>query len=66
MIDAFKSGGDFHSRTAMGMYDYIRDKVDKGEVILEWDDDKGEVDKPVLKNVYVDWLIIFCVRIFYV
>lgn len=27
MIEAFKAGGDFHSRTALGMYDYIREKV---------------------------------------
>lgn len=25
MLTAFKEGGDFHSRTAMGMYPYIRE-----------------------------------------
>ena len=35
MIEAFKAGGDFHSRTAMGMYSHIRDAVQRGEVVLE-------------------------------
>lgn len=30
MLDAFRSGGDFHSRTAVGMYDYIRKEVEAG------------------------------------
>eukprot|EP00512_Aurantiochytrium_limacinum_P014208 CAMPEP_0171572902 /NCGR_PEP_ID=MMETSP0961-20121227/4432_1 /TAXON_ID=87120 /ORGANISM="Aurantiochytrium limacinum, Strain ATCCMYA-1381" /LENGTH=944 /DNA_ID=CAMNT_0012127903 /DNA_START=1 /DNA_END=2831 /DNA_ORIENTATION=- len=34
MIKAFEAGGDFHSRTALSMFDYI--EKDK-EVILEWD-----------------------------
>jgi len=37
MIQAFKLGGDFHSRTAIGMYDYIKAAVDNNEVLLEWD-----------------------------
>lgn len=37
MIDAFEKGGCFHSRTAMGMYSYIREAVDNGSVLLEWD-----------------------------
>lgn len=32
MIDAFKTGGDFHSRTAIGMYPYIKEAVDNGEI----------------------------------
>ena len=28
MLSAFKSGGDFHSRTAIGMYDYIKKDLD--------------------------------------
>lgn len=40
MIDAFEKGGCFHSRTAMGMYKYIRDAVDAGSVLLEWDHSK--------------------------
>lgn len=31
MLDAFKSGGDFHSRTALGMYDEIKGAVEKGK-----------------------------------
>ena len=30
MINAFKLGGDFHSRTALGMYDHIKEAVSKG------------------------------------
>eukprot|EP01132_Coremiostelium_polycephalum_P002672 gene2672-3315_t len=51
MIDAFLVGGDFHSRTAIGMYPHVRDAVDKGEVLLEWDGE-GEPPKPLLKNIY--------------
>jgi len=31
MIRAFVLGGDFHSRTAFGMYDYIQEAVRKGQ-----------------------------------
>ena len=31
MISAFHIGGDFHSRTAMGMYPYVEEAVKKGE-----------------------------------
>ena len=37
MMDAFEKGGCFHSRTAMGMYPHVKDAVDRGEVLLEWD-----------------------------
>ena len=30
MISAFKQGGDFHSRTALGMYDHIQDAIKAG------------------------------------
>lgn len=30
MIRAFELGGDFHSRTALGMYDYIKEAINKG------------------------------------
>lgn len=30
MIDAFKQGGCFHSRTAMGMFDHVRKAVESG------------------------------------
>lgn len=45
MLDAFKAGGDFHSRTAMNMYQHIHEAVKKKEVLLEWDRQPGE-DKP--------------------
>jgi DNA polymerase I len=54
MLKAFKDGGDFHSRTALGMYDHIRRAVDAGECLLEWD---GGVDgipppAPLLKDMF--------------
>lgn len=52
MIEAFKLGGDFHSRTAMGMYKYIAEAVDNGDVLLEWDYSKGEPPKPLLKDKF--------------
>jgi len=52
MIDAFKSGGDFHSRTALDMFDYIKEKVESGECLLEWDYEKGEPPKPLLKDLF--------------
>ncbi|XP_051135305.1 DNA polymerase I B, chloroplastic/mitochondrial-like [Andrographis paniculata] len=54
MLDAFKAGGDFHSRTAMNMYPHIRKAVENKEVLLEWhpqsDDDKPPV--PLLKDAF--------------
>ena len=52
MIEAFQSGGDFHSRTAMGMYDEVAAAVAKNEVLLEWDYRDGDPPKPLLKDVY--------------
>ncbi len=52
MIDAFRLGGDFHSRTAMGMYPHIADAVSRGDVILEWDKTRGAPPAPLLKDVY--------------
>jgi len=52
MIDAFKSGGCFHSRTAMGMFDHVKAAVDAGEVLLEWDYAQGPPPSPLLKDVY--------------
>jgi DNA polymerase-1 len=37
MLDAFERGGDFHSRTALGMYEHIQEAVDEGKCLLEWD-----------------------------
>mmetsp|Transcript_4244 Transcript_4244/g.6316 ORF Transcript_4244/g.6316 Transcript_4244/m.6316 type:complete len:828 (-) Transcript_4244:169-2652(-) len=52
MIEAFREGGDFHSRTAIGMYPEVKQAVDDGEVLLEWDYSKGENPKPMLKDVF--------------
>ena len=30
MLRAFRLGGDFHSRTALGMYDHIKAAIDRG------------------------------------
>ena len=30
MLRAFEAGGDFHSRTALGMYDHIQDAIRAG------------------------------------
>ncbi len=32
MLEAFRLGGDFHSRTALGMYDHIKAAIDKGKL----------------------------------
>ena len=53
MIDAFKSGGDFHSRTALGMFDKIKEAIKKGEVLIERTPD-SDPNIPVLKDVYAD------------
>jgi DNA polymerase-1 len=47
MLDAFKAGGDFHSRTAMNMYQHIRDAVEEERVLLEWDPQPGQEKPPV-------------------
>jgi DNA polymerase-1 len=52
MLDAFSKGGDFHSRTAMSMYPEIKQAVDKGEVLLEWDTTQGTAPVPLLKSKY--------------
>ncbi|RDX75232.1 DNA polymerase I A, chloroplastic/mitochondrial, partial [Mucuna pruriens] len=54
MLEAFKAGGDFHSRTAMNMYPYIREAVEKKQVLLEWHPQPGEDKPPVplLKDAF--------------
>lgn len=52
MIEAFKAGGDFHSRTALDMFSYVREKVDSGECLLEWDYADGQPPKPLLKDMF--------------
>lgn len=41
MIKAFAAGGDFHSRTAIGMYSHVRAAVESGEVLLEEEEGGG-------------------------
>ncbi|XP_022716927.1 DNA polymerase I A, chloroplastic/mitochondrial isoform X2 [Durio zibethinus] len=54
MLDAFKAGGDFHSRTAMNMYSHIREAVEKRKVLLEWHPQPGQEKPPVplLKDAF--------------
>jgi DNA polymerase I len=52
MLDAFEKGGCFHSRTAMGMYPYIKEAIDRGEVLLEWDYSKGKPPLPLVKDKF--------------
>jgi len=52
MIEAFEAGGDFHSRTAMDMFPEIKEKLDAGECLLEWDYSKGDPPKPLLKDMF--------------
>lgn len=47
MLDAFEAGGDFHSRTAMNMYDHVREAVNEKRVLLEWHAQPGEEKPPV-------------------
>ena len=55
MLHAFELGGDFHSRTAMSMYDYVAKAVENGDVLLEAGDsttgDSAE-PKPLLSKIY--------------
>ncbi|XP_051209078.1 DNA polymerase I A, chloroplastic isoform X2 [Lolium perenne] len=54
MLDAFKAGGDFHSRTAMNMYEHVRDAVHGKRVLLEWDSqpDQQKPPVPLLKDAF--------------
>lgn len=54
MKEAFEAGGDFHSRTAMNMYPYIREAVEQNEVLLEWHPQPGQEKPPVplLKDAF--------------
>ena len=52
MLHAFEKGGDFHSRTAIGMFDYIKKDIDNNQVLLEWDKSKGDPPAPLLKDKY--------------
>ncbi|KAL5216394.1 hypothetical protein ABZP36_007795 [Zizania latifolia] len=46
MLDAFKAGGDFHSRTAMNMYQRIHEAVEEKKVLLEWHPQPGQEKPP--------------------
>ena len=48
MIEAFEAGGDFHSRTALGMFDYIAEAVENGECSLE----KNPDGIPTIKDMF--------------
>lgn len=52
---AGQAGGDFHSRTAMGMFSYIAEACDKGEVLLEWDKSQGKAPRPLIKVRGGEW-----------
>lgn len=53
MIDAFKAGGDFHSRTALTMFDNVKEAVDKGDCLLERDGNRPELQNvPLLKEMF--------------
>ena len=54
MLDAFEKGGDFHSRTALGMYEHIQEAVDRGECLLEWDggSEGKEAPVPLIKDMF--------------
>jgi DNA polymerase I len=57
MKEAFIAGGDFHSRTALGMYPKIREAMDKGECLLEYGPKReGEEENmpqpPLLKDLF--------------
>lgn len=47
MLQAFEAGGDFHSRTAMNMYEHIREAADNKKVLLEWHPQPGQEKPPV-------------------
>lgn len=51
MIEAFKLGGDFHSRTAMGMYPEIAERVRKGELLIERETDAEGKPLPGTENI---------------
>ncbi|CAL9136064.1 unnamed protein product [Musa textilis] len=54
MLEAFRAGGDFHSRAAMNMYAHVREAVEKQSVLLEWHPQPGEDKPPVplLKDAF--------------
>lgn len=51
MIAAFEAGGDFHSRTALGMYDHIKAAIEQERCLLEWEGE-GSPPLPLLKDLF--------------
>lgn len=47
MLDAFRAGGDFHSRTATNIYAHVREAVEEKRVLLEWHPQLGKHEPPV-------------------
>ena len=52
MIEAFRLGGDFHSRTALSMFEEVQKAVENGECLLEWDNSQGKPPVPLLKDMF--------------
>lgn len=52
MLEAFRLGGDFHSRTALSMYPHVSEAVQKGECLLEYDGVEGASTVPLLKDKF--------------
>lgn len=52
MIHAFNAGGDFHSRTAVTMFDYVKEAVNAGDCALEHDCRKAGPNVPLLKDMF--------------
>lgn len=51
MIKAFHAGGDFHSRTALNMQDYISKAIEDGKVALERDINSSDKNIPLVKDI---------------
>lgn len=55
MIEAFEAGGDFHSRTAITMFDHVKASVQNGECLLERNEEGDEGNaksRPLLKDMF--------------
>lgn len=52
MIEAFQSGGDLHSRTAVQMFPHVKKAVEAGEVLVESTGGGEEDPLPLLKDVF--------------
>ncbi|CAG9463715.1 unnamed protein product [Pedinophyceae sp. YPF-701] len=52
MKHAFEAGGDFHSRTAHGMFQHIKDAVNKGDCRLEEGVGEGGSEVPLIKDLF--------------